>query len=65
MTILYKKAANMIQVGKDAFMHEEHFRMVCEHLLNEIQLQYWGKKVADCSDDEYENGLQIYLESRQ
>ncbi len=46
-------------------MHEEHFRMVCEHLLNEIQLQYWGKKVADCSDDEYENGLQIYLESRQ
>lgn len=47
-----QKGANMIQVGKDAFMHEEHFRMVCKHLLNEIQLQYWGKKVADCSEDD-------------
>ena len=51
----------MVQVGENAFMHEEDFRMVCERLLNSIQVKFWGKKIIDCDDNEYQNGLVKYL----
>lgn len=54
---------NLIKFGEDQYIHECVIKHLCSLFPEEIQSKFWGKLVNDCTDEEYNRGLKLYVNS--